>query len=122
MRCVMRRTRRAAVVSILLAACLAIVGQLSARIAAAPVPATVLANARLALAKALEPASSAVPVLRRLASPVRLAQSSGGSASGPTVQTDRSDYQPGDTVIVTGSGWQPGAAITLTFHEMLDQP
>ena len=39
-----------------------------------------------------------------------------------SVQTNRSEYQPNDTVIVTGFGWQPGAPITLTFHEMLEKP
>src|SRR6185503_4948720 len=39
-----------------------------------------------------------------------------------SVQTNRSEYQPNDTVIVTGCGWQPGAPITLTFHEMLEKP
>ncbi|APA00693.1 MBG domain-containing protein [Flavobacterium commune] len=34
-----------------------------------------------------------------------------------TVTTDKDDYQPGDTVIVTGSGWQPGETVLLHFDE-----
>lgn len=33
----------------------------------------------------------------------------------PTISTDLSDYGPGDIVIVTGSGWQPGETVTLSF-------
>ena len=35
-----------------------------------------------------------------------------------TVQTDKPDYIPGDTVTITGSGWQPGETVTLTFEEI----
>lgn len=34
-----------------------------------------------------------------------------------TVMTDKYDYQPGDAVIVTGSGWQPGETVSLHFDE-----
>src|SRR5215471_6004558 len=34
-----------------------------------------------------------------------------------TVKTDASDYPPGSTVTVTGSGWQPGETVMLTFVE-----
>ena len=34
-----------------------------------------------------------------------------------TVQTDKADYQPGQTVTITGSGWQPGETVTLSFLE-----
>ncbi len=34
-----------------------------------------------------------------------------------TVSTDRSDYAPGDTVLVTGAGWVPGEGVSLTFTE-----
>jgi hypothetical protein len=27
--------------------------------------------------------------------------------TGPTITSDRSDYQPGDTLRLSGSGWQP---------------
>ena len=34
-----------------------------------------------------------------------------------TVSTDREDYSPGETVVVTGGGWEPGETVTLLFHE-----
>ncbi len=34
-----------------------------------------------------------------------------------TIQTDKSDYTPGETVIITGSGWQPGETVTLILQE-----
>ncbi|MFV8465855.1 beta strand repeat-containing protein, partial [Flavobacterium sp. LB1P62] len=34
-----------------------------------------------------------------------------------TVVTDKADYQPGDAVIVTGSGWQSGETVSLHFDE-----
>src|SRR2546428_4288809 len=34
-----------------------------------------------------------------------------------TVKTDRADYSPGDTVIFTGSGWEPGEGVSLLLHE-----
>src|SRR4030066_2141479 len=33
----------------------------------------------------------------------------------PTVSTDKDDYYPGETVIVTGSGWLPGEIVKLDF-------
>jgi hypothetical protein len=39
-----------------------------------------------------------------------------------TVRTDKEDYQPGDTVTVTGAGWEPGETVSLLFHEDLDPP
>src|SRR5882762_7267878 len=39
------------------------------------------------------------------------------AAAQATVQTDKADYYPGETVIVTGSGWAPGESVTLTFDE-----
>jgi hypothetical protein len=33
------------------------------------------------------------------------------------MQTDQHDYRPGEVVIITSSGWQPGEAVTLVFHE-----
>ncbi len=35
----------------------------------------------------------------------------------PTVRTDQSDYAPGSTVTITGTGWQPGETVTLTLVE-----
>ena len=39
------------------------------------------------------------------------------SATGPTVTTDKLDYPPGDTVTISGSGWQAGETITLLLTE-----
>src|SRR5256885_15172979 len=35
----------------------------------------------------------------------------------PTISTDKSDYQPGDIVIMTGSGWIPGQPVALHIDE-----
>jgi uncharacterized protein GlcG (DUF336 family) len=43
-------------------------------------------------------------------SPVLLAQDA-------TVTTDKLDYAPGEYVIITGSGWEPGETIVLHFDE-----
>src|SRR5438477_6112059 len=50
----------------------------------------------------------------------RLLIAGGSSASAElygfaTVKTDRQDYAPGETVTITGSGWQPGETVTLTL-------
>jgi uncharacterized repeat protein (TIGR01451 family) len=48
-----------------------------------------------------------------------------GEASGPslaTVTTDKEDYQPGDTITVTGAGWESGETVSLLFHEDVDPP
>ena len=34
-----------------------------------------------------------------------------------TVTTDKPDYAPGEIVIITGSGWEPGETVTLFLHE-----
>ena len=34
-----------------------------------------------------------------------------------TVSTDKEDYAPGETVIVTGAGWEPGETVSMLFHE-----
>src|SRR5688572_30569460 len=34
------------------------------------------------------------------------------------VLTDRPDYHPGDTVVITGSGWQPGETVLLDLDEV----
>ena len=41
-----------------------------------------------------------------------------------TVKTDATDYAPGSTVTITGSGWQPGETVTLTLLEspLIDTP
>ena len=44
-----------------------------------------------------------------------ISQESWGQA---TVMTDKSDYQPGDTVLITGSGWLPGEVVELSIREI----
>src|SRR6266853_2600022 len=39
-----------------------------------------------------------------------------------TLHTDKSDYAPGTTVTITGSGWQPGEKVSLHLHEDLAKP
>ena len=34
------------------------------------------------------------------------------------MNTDRADYSPGTTVTITGTGWVPGEAVTLTLAEV----
>jgi hypothetical protein len=34
-----------------------------------------------------------------------------------TVTTDKADYYPGESVIVTGNGWLPGERVSLFFSE-----
>jgi hypothetical protein len=38
-------------------------------------------------------------------------------AQSATVMTDQADYAPGTIVTITGSGWQPGETVTLSFVE-----
>jgi hypothetical protein len=40
------------------------------------------------------------------------------SAQAQTVTSDKPDYAPGEYVIITGSGWQPGETVALDFHEI----
>jgi len=37
---------------------------------------------------------------------------------GATVTTDKPDYFVGETVIITGTGWQPGETVSLLVHEV----
>ena len=39
-----------------------------------------------------------------------------GNASGATVKTDKDDYAPFTTVMITGTGWQPGETVRLSLH------
>src|SRR5438876_6784753 len=41
-------------------------------------------------------------------------------ASAATVATDKPDYAPGETVTITGSGWEPGETVDLVLHEDLE--
>src|SRR5262249_28334349 len=38
-------------------------------------------------------------------------------ASAATVATDKADYAPGETVVITGSGWEAGETVVLILHE-----
>jgi CSLREA domain-containing protein len=35
----------------------------------------------------------------------------------PTIQSDKEDYPPSDTVILTGSGWQPGETVNINVND-----
>src|SRR5947207_7844230 len=35
----------------------------------------------------------------------------------PTITTDKADYQPGETVVITGSGWTLGEPVLLHIDE-----
>jgi hypothetical protein len=39
----------------------------------------------------------------------------GGSAA--TISTDKLDYAPGQTALITGAGWQPGETVNVVMHE-----
>src|SRR5262249_30342876 len=39
------------------------------------------------------------------------------SLSGATVETNHGDYQPGDIVEITGTGWSPGESVALRIEE-----
>src|SRR5213083_821111 len=51
-----------------------------------------------------------------LASVLALAAFS-ADASAATVATDQPDYHPGQTVVITGSGWEPGETVDMILHE-----
>src|SRR5437773_576780 len=38
-------------------------------------------------------------------------------ARAATVATDQPDYHPGQTVTITGSGWEPGETVDMVLHE-----
>src|SRR5207249_7555264 len=39
------------------------------------------------------------------------------SSSSASVTTDKIDYPPGDTVTISGKGWQPGETVAMVLHE-----
>ena len=39
------------------------------------------------------------------------------TSSGASVTADKIDYPPGDIVVITGTGWQPGEPVSLVIHE-----
>ncbi|MDQ3997915.1 MAG: MBG domain-containing protein [Gemmatimonadota bacterium] len=41
----------------------------------------------------------------------------GGGDGVASVKTDRDDYAPGDTVTITGSGWEPRETVFMVLHE-----
>src|SRR4051794_13605224 len=41
----------------------------------------------------------------------------GAGTGGAPVASDKFDYSPGDSGLVTGGGWQPGEAVVLEFVE-----
>lgn len=51
---------------------------------------------------------------------VLLALLPAGRALAATVTTDRTDYTPGMTVLITGAGWQPGETVTIHLDETPD--
>ena len=46
----------------------------------------------------------------------------GGGFSGPSISTDRADYAPGDTVVLSGSGWLPGEHVHMVAPLALPGP
>src|SRR6516164_10565741 len=41
----------------------------------------------------------------------------GPGPDGETVTTDKSDYEPGDTVVISGTGWTPNEAVALNITD-----
>jgi hypothetical protein len=39
-----------------------------------------------------------------------------------TVTTDKPDYAPGETVVITGTGWLPGEQIIITIEHLFIHP
>ena len=39
----------------------------------------------------------------------------------PTISSDKSDYTPGETVIITGSNWQAGEAVDISVNDDIGQ-
>jgi hypothetical protein len=40
-----------------------------------------------------------------------------GSGAPPTIASDKADYVPGETVTLTGSGWQPGETVQIVVND-----
>ncbi len=40
-----------------------------------------------------------------------------GSTSQPTISSDKADYPPGATVVLTGTGWQPGESVHIHVND-----
>jgi len=41
----------------------------------------------------------------------------GPGPSGETVTTDKPDYEPGETVVISGTGWTPSEAVALHIDD-----
>src|SRR4029077_15818811 len=39
------------------------------------------------------------------------------ASNGATVRTDKADYGPGDTVVISGTGWTPNQAVALHIDD-----
>src|SRR5438874_10386991 len=68
------------------------------------------------LTSRIAPALGAILILVGLlaSSQVHMAQV---STSSPTITTNKSDYAPGETVVMSGSGWIPGQPVALHIEE-----
>ena len=42
---------------------------------------------------------------------------SSATESGATIVSDKADYSPGETVVLTGEGWQPGEAVQIVVKD-----
>src|SRR2546428_12669404 len=54
------------------------------------------------------------------AQPAVVGNDAGDSATADrsvVLQTDKMNYAPGEVIIIAGSGWDPGEAVTLLLHE-----
>jgi photosystem II stability/assembly factor-like uncharacterized protein len=45
------------------------------------------------------------------------ADPSGSTSPAPTIQSDKADYFPGETVTFTGSNWQPGETVHINVND-----
>src|SRR5439155_6934399 len=61
------------------------------------------------------PASGLLPRQRASSTTFRLMEAPG--SSGATVTTDKSDYMPGETVVISGSLWTPNQAVALHIDD-----
>jgi hypothetical protein len=42
----------------------------------------------------------------------------GGAVFAQTIRTDKQDYIPGEAVVITGRGWQPGENVAVLIDEI----
>src|SRR5437660_457639 len=73
-------------------------------------------QATVPLTSRIAPALGVILILEGLlaSSKVHMAQV---STSSPAITTDKSDYAPGETVVMSGSGWIPGQPVALHLEE-----